>query len=70
VHASSARVHVKGDCGSAKTVSGSIEVEGSVLGNAQTVSGDVRAEGGIFGSARTVSGDIRAGGKKKRGGPK
>jgi hypothetical protein len=70
VDACSASVHVKGDCGSAKTVSGSIAVEGSVLGNASTVSGDIRAEGEIRGSARTVSGDIRSGGKKTHRLPK
>lgn len=70
IDACSASIHVTGNCDSVKTVSGSIQVEGNVMGSASTVSGDVRVEGDLHGNARTVSGDIRSGGKKRRTGPR
>jgi DUF4097 and DUF4098 domain-containing protein YvlB len=60
VSTQSGDVTVKGDLGTAKTMSGNIEVDGAVKGDVSTMSGDVRVAGSIAGKVKTVSGDIRS----------
>jgi hypothetical protein len=54
-----ATITVNGDSGSVKSVSGDVNVKGSVSGSASSVSGDVRVAGNVGGSVSTVSGDIK-----------
>lgn len=51
------RVEVHGSCGTVRTVSGDVVVNGPVSGTVQTISGDVRC-GAVSGSVQTISGDI------------
>jgi hypothetical protein len=55
------KITVSGDAGNVSTVSGRVEVGGSIKGSVQTVSGAVRS-GSIEGSVSTTSGDIDCGG--------
>ncbi len=52
------KISVVGNVGIIKTVSGDVEVTGSVDGSVQTVSGDVGC-GIVGGSIKTVSGNIK-----------
>lgn len=52
------KVDIKGNVGTAKTVSGDIDISGDIAGGASTVSGDIKC-GNIGGSVSTVSGDIK-----------
>lgn len=52
------RIEVRGNCGAIKTMSGDVEVSGSVDGDVKTMSGDVKCEN-ISGSVSTMSGDIK-----------
>jgi hypothetical protein len=52
-------VTVTGDARSVKTVSGDVDIRGSVGGSVSTISGDVTSGGVIEGSVSTVSGDVR-----------
>ena len=51
-------VKIIGNVGSVKTVSGDVEIGGSVNGNVKSVSGDIEC-GAISGSVETVSGNIK-----------
>lgn len=51
------RIVITGNTEYAKTMSGSIDVHGNVLGDASTMSGDIRC-GNINGSVKTISGNI------------
>jgi hypothetical protein len=54
------KISVTGDVGRIKTLSGDVEVSGSVNGNVETMSGDVDCGGSIAGSVKTISGDIKS----------
>ena len=58
VHTST--VVINGDTKSISTVSGDVNVYGTVAGNIKTTSGDVHVENGALGDVTTVSGDVRA----------
>lgn len=53
-------VVINGDTKGINTVSGDINVYGTVAGNIKTTSGDVHVENGALGDVTTVSGDVRA----------
>ena len=59
LHSEAGRVVVEGNAGVVSTVSGRVEVLGSVQGNVSTVSGRVEAKE-ILGSTSSVSGSIRS----------
>lgn len=59
LHSEAGRVVVEGNAGAVSTVSGRVEVLGSVQGNVSTVSGRVEAKE-ILGSTSSVSGSIRS----------
>ena len=52
------QISVTGDAQNVKTLSGDVEIAGSVTGNVQTMSGDVDC-GNIGGSISTMSGDVK-----------
>lgn len=56
--ASCSSIKIIGNVNEVKTVSGDVEISGSVGGNVKTTSGDVKC-GDIGGSVTTVSGDIK-----------
>lgn len=51
---------INGDTKGISTVSGDVNVYGTVAGNIKTTSGDVHVENGALGDVSTVSGDVRA----------
>lgn len=51
---------IHGNTGDIHTVSGGVNVYGTVAGNIKTTSGDVHVENGALGDVTTVSGDVRA----------
>ena len=53
-------VVINGDTKGISTVSGDVNVYGTVAGNIKTTSGDVHVENGALGDVTTVSGDVRA----------
>ncbi|QXL90430.1 hypothetical protein [Salmonella phage NINP13076] len=53
-------VIIHGDTKSISTVSGDVNVYGTVAGSIKTTSGDVHVESGALGDVTTVSGDVRA----------
>ena len=59
LHSEAGRVVVEGNAGAVSTVSGRVEILGSVQGNVSTVSGRVEAKE-ILGSTSSVSGSIRS----------
>ena len=52
------KISVTGDVGDIKTMSGDVDITGSVSGSVKTMSGDVDC-GNIGGSVSTMSGDIK-----------
>jgi hypothetical protein len=54
-------VSITGNAGTARTTSGTIQVEQNVDGDVETVSGDVEIGGSVNGSVSTTSGDVEAG---------
>jgi hypothetical protein len=53
-----AKIEVKGNAESIKTMSGSARVEGAVAGSVSTMSGSVSVRGSVGGSVSTMSGNI------------
>lgn len=53
-------ITINGDAGSVKTMSGDVNVEGTIKGNCQNMSGNITAAGKIHGNATTMSGNIRS----------
>lgn len=53
------KISITGDVGSVKTLSGDVDISGTINGYVQTMSGDVKCGGSINGSVSTMSGDIR-----------
>jgi cytoskeletal protein CcmA (bactofilin family) len=58
VSTSSGNVRVTGNCETAKSASGNVEIEGDVSGSVSSMSGDVRVEGKVSGSASSMSGRV------------
>lgn len=53
-------VVIHGDTKDVTTVSGDVNVYGTVVGDIKTTSGDVHVESGAMGNVTTVSGDVRS----------
>jgi hypothetical protein len=66
VSTTSGNVKVTGNCETAKSVSGDVEIDGDVTGSVSSVSGDVRVSGKVSGSASSISGRVTTGGASRR----
>lgn len=65
VSTSSGHVKVSGNCETAKSVSGDVEIDGNVTGSVSSMSGDVRVTGKVSGSASSMSGRVTTGASRR-----
>jgi hypothetical protein len=53
------KISVTGNAGKISTMSGDVDVQGSVEGSVQTMSGNVDCSGNVGGNVSTMSGDVK-----------